>query len=183
MFFSTNLKCTQSQAVGGGKKRLSLLQALGRVLVMSTANPSREGRAGEQASCGTSTLMACTCPASTRCPDLNPEAHRPKFKTATWLGKFAGLGSQHCSETKSTARTQKPLVWGCRALTGLGGCDMRAFSDVSSDAADIGRQLYWPKAGLHKTGGGQRLFFTSCGKQKWLLDDVISFIRSNGCKN
>lgn len=36
---------------------------------------------------------------------------------------------------------------------------MRAFSDVSSDAADIGRQLYWPKAGLHKTGGGQRLFF------------------------
>lgn len=59
---------------------------------------------------------------------------------------------------------------------------MRAFSDVSSDAADIGRQLYWPKAGLHKTGG-QRLFFTSCGKQKWLLDDVTNFIQSNGCKN
>lgn len=36
---------------------------------------------------------------------------------------------------------------------------MRVFSNVWLDAADIGRQFYWPTAKLHNSGGGLKPFF------------------------
>lgn len=81
------------------------------------------------------------------------KSHNPKFKTQNprpnredW-GPTLQLNRKVYFYWNTKAKVLHTLVWGCWALTGLGGWKMSALPEVSSDIADIGRQLKSPRAG------------------------------------